>query len=118
MRGKSLNQLEPSSVPLAWRPLQRSTRVAIFLALAATVAYPLFLLAPATRGRTWLWLVTLGAECLPALHAFGTWWTILAHDDQPDSGDVVVRRHELVHSPSTIPSIDGFTTYCGEPDDL
>src|SRR3954462_12700107 len=69
----------------AWRPLQRSTRVAIIGALLATMFYQLFLLNPAYRGPAWLWLAMLLAEGLTALHAIGTWWTILAHDDRPES---------------------------------
>ena len=75
---------------LAWRPLQRSTRVAIIGALAATLFYQLFLLDPAYRGPVWLWIAMLVAEGLTALHLVGTWWTILAHDDHPEPADVVV----------------------------
>ncbi|MDQ7903991.1 hypothetical protein RB614_05575 [Phytohabitans sp. ZYX-F-186] len=39
---------------LAWRPLQRSTRVAILGALLATIFYQVFLLNPAYRGPLWL----------------------------------------------------------------
>jgi cellulose synthase (UDP-forming) len=90
----------------------------IFVALAATVAYLLFLLAPANRGTTWLWVVTLAAEALAATHAFGTWWTILANDDHPESGDVVVRRRDLMQRPRSVPTIDVLITACGEPEDL
>src|ERR1700722_16986592 len=106
------------TAPLAWQPLQRSTRLAILLALAATVAYLLFLLAPSNRGNTWLCLVTLGAETLAAVHAFRTWWTTLAHDDPPEPVDVVVRRRELSQGSEPPPTIDVFITACGEPDDL
>jgi cellulose synthase (UDP-forming) len=90
----------------------------ILVAFAATVGYLLFLLAPGNRGTTWLWLVTLGAECLAALHGFGTWWTILAHDDQPESGDVIVRRRDLVQGLEPAPTVDVFITACGEDVDL
>jgi len=75
---------------LAWRPLQRSTRVAIIGALVATLFYQLFLLNPAYRGPGWLWVAMLAAEGLTALHLIGTWWTILAHDDRPEPVDVTV----------------------------
>ena len=98
---------------LAWRPLQRSTRVAIIGALAATMFYQLFLLNPAYRGPAWLWIAMLVAEGLTALHLVGTWWTILAHDDHPEAADVVVWRNRL-RAGADVPSIDVFITAYGE----
>ncbi|MFG1996117.1 glycosyltransferase family 2 protein [Actinoplanes sp. NPDC048988] len=98
---------------LAWRPLQRSTRVAIIAALAATLFYQLFLLNLAYRGPGWLWFAMLTAEGLTALHLIGTWWTILAHDDRPESVDATVWRNRL-RAGSDVPSIDVFITAYGE----
>jgi len=106
----------PTSAPgtrLAWRPLQRSTRVAIIGALAATMFYQLFLLNPAYRGPTWLWVAMLVAEGLTALHLVGTWWTILAHDDRPEAVDATVWRNRL-RAGGEVPPIDVFITAYGE----
>ncbi|SDP69671.1 cellulose synthase (UDP-forming) [Klenkia soli] len=99
---------------LAWRPLQRSTRLAILLALLATASYQMFLLDPSHRGNTWLWLAMIAAELITAAAALGTWWTILAHDDRSESADVTVWRNRL-RSTETPPTIDVFITACGEP---
>jgi cellulose synthase (UDP-forming) len=98
---------------LAWRPLQRSTRVAIIGALIAAVFYQLFLLNPAYRGPTWLWIAMLAAEGLTALHLIGTWWTILAHDDRSEPVDVTVWRNRL-RAGAEVPSIDVLITAYGE----
>jgi cellulose synthase (UDP-forming) len=102
---------------LAWRPLQRSTRVAISGALLATLFYQLFLLNPAYRGPTWLWVAMLLAEGLTALHLIGTWWTILAHDDRPEPVDVTVWRNRL-RAGAEAPSIDVFITAYGEEPEM
>jgi cellulose synthase (UDP-forming) len=102
---------------MAWRPLQRSTRVAIIGALLATLFYQLFLLNPAYRGPLWLWTAMLLAEGLTAIHAIGTWWTILAHDDLPEPADVAIWRNRL-RAGTEVPSIDVFVTACGEPPEL
>src|SRR5437764_7945170 len=91
---------------LPWRPLQRSTRVAILGALLATLSYQLFLLDPAYRGPTWLWVAMLLAEGLTALHAMGTWWTILAHDDRPEPMAVTVWRERLRDGTAELPDTD------------
>jgi cellulose synthase (UDP-forming) len=106
----------PSAQPgarLAWRPLQRSTRVAIIGALAATLFYQLFLLNPAYRGPIWLWVAMLVAEGLTALHLVGTWWTILAHDDRAEPMDATVWRNRL-RAGAEVPPIDVFITAYGE----
>src|SRR4051794_31560991 len=104
----------PGAAPRqAWRPLQRSTRVAILGALLATLFYQTFLLDPQYRGPTWLWTAMLLAEGLTALHAIGTWWTILAHDNRAESADVTVARHQL-RAGGRMPSIDVFITAYGE----
>src|SRR3954451_10426360 len=99
---------------LSWRPLQRSTRAAVALALIATVFYVLFLLNPAYRGDTWLWVTVLLAEGLTVFQALGTWWTVLANDNRPDSPEVYDWRRRL-SSGELSPSIDVFITACGEP---
>lgn len=98
---------------MAWRPLQRSTRVAIIGALAATLFYQLFLINPAYRGPAWLWIAMLAAEGLTALHLIGTWWTILAHDDRPEAVDATVWRNGL-RAGAKAPPIDVFVTAYGE----
>lgn len=102
---------------LAWRPLQRSTRLAILIALLATASYQMFLLDPSHRGNTWLWLAMITAELITAVAALGTWWTILAHDDRTESADVTVWRNRL-RATETAPTIDVFITAYGEPVDL
>jgi cellulose synthase (UDP-forming) len=99
---------------LSWRPLQRSTRAAVGAALFASAFYLLFLLNPAYRGDTWLWVATLGAEGLTVFQALGTWWTVLAHDDRPDSPEVYVHRRQLLGG-EWAPTVDVFITACGEP---
>ncbi|MDI6104188.1 glycosyltransferase [Actinoplanes sp. NEAU-A12] len=101
----------------AWRPLQRSTRVAIIGALLATVFYQIFLLDPQYRGPTWLWAAMLVAEGLIAIHAIGTWWTILAHDDRSEPANVTVWRNQL-RAGAVVPSIDVFITAYGEAPEL
>jgi cellulose synthase (UDP-forming) len=103
---------------LAWRPLQRSTRLAIIGALLATLSYQIFLLTPQYRGNGWLWVAMLVAEGLTAFHAIGTWWTILAHDDRPEPVDVTVWRNRLQAGSAEVPTIDVFITACGELPDL
>jgi cellulose synthase (UDP-forming) len=114
-RGRKLRYAAPHL--LAWRPLQRSTRLAIGAALLATASYLLFLSRPDVRGPTWLWALMLVAEGLIAFHAVGTWWTILAHDDRPEKADVTVWRHRL-RAGKPAPTIDVLITACGEPEDL
>jgi cellulose synthase/poly-beta-1,6-N-acetylglucosamine synthase-like glycosyltransferase len=102
---------------LAWRPLQRSTRVAILGALLATVFYQTFLLKPEYRGPLWLWAAMLLAEGLTALHAIGTWWTILANDERPEPVNATVSRHRL-RAGAAPATIDVFVTAYGEPPEL
>lgn len=107
---------EPGAV-LAWRPLQRSTRVAILGALLATLFYQVFLLNPQYRGPGWLWITMLLAEGLTAFQAIGTWWTILAHDDLPEPIEVNAWRAKL-RAGGDVPSIDVFITVYGEAPEL
>ncbi|MDX6230167.1 MAG: hypothetical protein QOI76_3557 [Frankiales bacterium] len=100
---------------LAWRPLQRSTRVAIIVALLATLSYQLFLFTPAYRGPTWLWVTMLLAEGLVAFQTIGSWWTILAHDDRPEPGVVSLYRSRLRSGEAPTPTMDVFITAYGEP---
>jgi cellulose synthase (UDP-forming) len=109
--------LPGSKTRLAWRPLQRSTRVAILGALLATLFYQFFLLNPAYRGPLWLWATMLLAEGLTALHAMGTWWTILAHDERPEPANATVWRNRL-RAGAKPPTIDVFITACGEPPEI
>jgi cellulose synthase (UDP-forming) len=106
-----------ASTRQAWRPLQRSTRLAIFGALLATIFYQTFLLDPQYRGPVWLWTAMLLAEGLTAIHAIGTWWTILAHDNRAEPVDVTVRRNRL-RAGAEVPGIDVFITAYGEDPDL
>jgi cellulose synthase (UDP-forming) len=99
---------------LAWRPLQRSTRVAILAALLAALWYQIFLLSPQYRGNLVLWVAVLFAEGLTAAQAIGIWWTILAHDNRPEPVNATVWRNRLVAG-ATPPSIDVFITAYGEP---
>ncbi len=117
-RGTRHNHLtaEPTD-ELSWRPVQRSTRVAVGVALVVTIFYILFLLDPAYRGNTTLWVIMLLAEGLTVFQALGTWWTILAHDGRPDSPEVFLMRRKLLAGEEK-PSIDVFVTVCGEPIDI
>jgi len=91
--------------------------VAIIGALLATMFYQLFLLNPAYRGPVWLWLAMLLAEGLTALHAIGTWWTILAHDDRPESVEATVWRNRL-RAGAEAPTIDVLITAYGEDPEM
>ena len=108
------HQHDSAARSLAWRPLQRSTRLAILVALLATASYQLFLLDPEHRGNTVLWVAMIVAELTIAAAAVGTWWTILAHSDQPESPDVAVWRNRL-RAGERPPTIDVFITAYGEP---
>jgi cellulose synthase (UDP-forming) len=99
---------------LSFRPLQRSTRSAVAAALIATVSYVVFLLNPAYRGNTWMWILVLIAEGLTVFHALGTWWTIIAHDARPDLPEVYAWRRKLSAGELT-PSVDVLITAYGEP---
>ena len=98
---------------LSWRPVQRTTRAAVAAAMLASAFYLLFLLNPVNRGVTWLWFAVLLAEGLTVFQAVGTWWTILAHDDRPESPAVYSWRRQLLDG--DVPTIDVFVTVCGEP---
>jgi cellulose synthase (UDP-forming) len=99
---------------LSWRPLQRSTRFAVTVALGVTIFYILFLLNPAYRGNTWLWILVLFAEGVTVFNALAMWWTVLAYTPQPDSPEVYTWRRKLATG-ELKPTIDVFITVYGEP---
>lgn len=100
-----------------WRPMQRSTRVAVFLALGVTLFYMVFLLNPAYRGTTWVWVLVLFAEGITIFNALAMWWTVLVHTPQPDPPEVYAWRRRLL-SGELKPTIDVFITVYGEPLDI
>jgi cellulose synthase (UDP-forming) len=102
---------------LSWRPLQRSARLAVSVALAATVFYMLFLFNPVYRGQTWLWLLVVAAEGLVVIQALLTWWTVLANPNLPDPPEVSAWRRRLANGELT-PTIDVFITVYGEPAEI
>jgi cellulose synthase/poly-beta-1,6-N-acetylglucosamine synthase-like glycosyltransferase len=99
---------------LSWRPLQRSTRSAVALALGVTIFYMVFLLNPAYRGTPWLWVLVLLAEGTTVCNALAMWWTVLAYQPQPDPPEVYAWRRLLATGALT-PSVDVFITVYGEP---
>ncbi|HEU4348867.1 MAG TPA: cellulose synthase catalytic subunit, partial [Actinoplanes sp.] len=99
---------------LSRRPIQRSTRFVVFVALAVTVFYMIFLLNPAYRGDTWVWILVLFAEGITILNALAMWWTILAYTPRPDPPEVYAWRRRLTTG-DLKPSIDVFITVYGEP---
>ncbi|WP_239151461.1 glycosyltransferase family 2 protein [Virgisporangium aurantiacum] len=99
---------------LSWRPLQRSTRVAVSIALVVTIFYVLFLLNPEYRGNTWLWIVVLLAEGVTVFNALAMWWTVLAYEPRPDAPEVYTWRRKLA-TRELAPTIDVLITVYGEP---
>jgi cellulose synthase (UDP-forming) len=99
---------------MTWRPMQRSTRVAVFAALAVTLFYMIFLLNPAYRGNTWVWILVLFAEGITIFNALAMWWTVLVHTQQPDPPEVYAWRRRLLTG-ELKPTIDVFITVYGEP---
>jgi cellulose synthase (UDP-forming) len=99
---------------MSWRPMQRSTRVAVFAALAVTLFYMIFLLNPAYRGNTWVWVLVLFAEGITIFNALAMWWTVLVHTPHPDPPEVYAWRRRLL-SGELRPTIDVFITVYGEP---
>ncbi|AGL17089.1 glycosyltransferase family 2 protein [Actinoplanes sp. N902-109] len=106
----------PSRNPdnMTWRPMQRSTRFAVFVALAVTVFYMVFLLNPAYRGNTWVWILVLFAEGITIFNALAMWWTVLVHSPHPDPPEVYAWRRRLLTG-DLKPTIDVFITVYGEP---
>ncbi|MET0419957.1 MAG: glycosyltransferase family 2 protein [Actinoplanes sp.] len=96
------------------RPIQRSTRFIVFVALTVTVFYMIFLLNPAYRGDTWVWVLVLFAEGITIINALAMWWTILAYAPRPDPPEVYAWRRRLTTG-DLKPSIDVFITVYGEP---
>jgi|RhiMethySRZTD1v2_1073278.scaffolds.fasta_scaffold00655_9 cellulose synthase/poly-beta-1,6-N-acetylglucosamine synthase-like glycosyltransferase len=99
---------------LSWRALQRSTRVAVSIALAVTIFYVLFLLNPQYRGNVWLWVLVLFAEGITVFNALAMWWTVLAYTPRPDAPEVYTWRRKLAMG-ELKPTIDVFITAYGEP---
>ena len=99
---------------MSWRPVQRSTRLAVAVALAVTLFYMIFLLNPAYRGNTWVWVLVLFAEGITIFNALAMWWTVLVHTPRPDPPEVYAWRRRLI-SGELKPTIDVFITVYGEP---
>jgi cellulose synthase (UDP-forming) len=99
---------------LSWRPLQRSTRFAVTMALIATVFYMVFLLDPDYRGNPWVWGLVVVAEGLVVFQALATWWTVLVFDPLPDPPEVYAWRRRLAAG-ELVPTVDVFITVYGEP---
>ena len=97
-----------------WRPIQRSTRFAVMLALGVTLFYMIFLLNPAYRGNPWIWGLVLFAEGLTIFNALSMWWTVLVNTPRPDPPEVYVWRRQLITG-ALKPTIDVFITVYGEP---
>src|SRR4051794_32901825 len=79
-----------------WRPIQRSTRLAVAAALAVTLYYMIFLLNPDYRGNVWVWALVLFAEGITILNALAMWWTVLVFVPRPDPPEVYAWRRQLV----------------------
>ena len=99
---------------LTWRPIQRSTRLAVAAALAVTLFYMIFLLNPAYRGNPWIWGLVLFAEGITIFNALAMWWTVLVFVPRPDPPEVYAWRRRLV-SGDLHPTVDVFITVYGEP---
>ncbi|WP_433305378.1 glycosyltransferase family 2 protein [Actinoplanes sp. CA-030573] len=100
-----------------WRPIQRSTRLAVAVALAVTLFYMIFLLNPAYRGNVWVWGLVLFAEGITILNALAMWWTVLVFVPRPDPPEVYAWRRQLLAG-QLKPTIDVFITVYGEPIDI
>jgi cellulose synthase (UDP-forming) len=98
---------------LTWRPIQRSTRLAVAAALAVTLFYMIFLLNPAYRGNPWIWGLVLFAEGITIFNALAMWWTVLVFAPRPDPPEVYAWRRRLV-SGDLHPTVDVFITVYGE----
>jgi cellulose synthase (UDP-forming) len=111
----SVRTANPSAASeFSWRPVQRSTRFIVLIALGVTLFYAIFLLNPAYRGNTWVWLLVLFAEGITIFNALAMWWTILAYTPHPDTPEVYAWRRQLATG-ALKPTIDVFITVYGEP---
>jgi cellulose synthase (UDP-forming) len=99
---------------LSWRPIQRSTRFVVFIALGVTLFYMIFLLNPSYRGNIWVWILVLFAEGITVFNALAMWWTVLVYTPHPDTPEVYAWRRRLATG-DLQPSIDVFITVYGEP---
>jgi cellulose synthase (UDP-forming) len=97
-----------------WRPIQRSTRLAVAVALAVTLYYMIFLLNPEYRGDVWVWALVLFAEGVTIFNALAMWWTVLVFVPRPDPPEVYAWRRQLLAG-ELKPTIDIFITVYGEP---
>src|SRR4051812_46788173 len=93
----------------SWRPIQRSTRFAVLIALAVTLFYAIFLLNPAYRGDVWVWVLVLFAEGITIFNALAMWWTVLVNTPHPDPPEVYAWRRKL-RLGELKPTIDVFIT--------
>jgi cellulose synthase (UDP-forming) len=98
----------------SWRPIQRSTRFVVFIALGVTLFYAIFLLNPRYRGNIWVWILVLFAEGITVFNALAMWWTVLVYTPHPDTPEVYAWRRRLATG-DLKPSIDVFITVYGEP---
>jgi cellulose synthase (UDP-forming) len=103
-----------TSDDMTWRPMQRSTRVVVFVALAVTLFYMIFLLNPQYRGNTWVWILVLFAEGITIFNAIAMFWTVLVYTPQSDPPEVYAWRRRLLTG-ELKPTIDVFITVYGEP---
>ena len=84
-----------SNSEFSWRPIQRSTRFVVFIALGVTLFYAIFLLNPRYRGNIWVWLLVLFAEGITVFNALAMWWTVLVYTPHPDTPEVYAWRRRL-----------------------
>ena len=113
--GRRANHLTATPADeLSWRPMQRSTRVVVFVALAVTLFYMIFLLNPAYRGNTWIWILVLFAEGITVFNASRCGGRCWPTPRNPTPPEVYAWRRRLLTG-ELKPTIDVFITVYGEP---